>query len=920
MTPLDTTRTVRRLRTLVIAGAAFLAITGTARAGGGPENIIIIVDPSDAESMYAANYYRNARNVPDANLLFMDPAASNYGAFASHNLDAFLGTLANRGIDDHIDYVLIMPGAPFFISASPAFISEPCSNIVQVRRFAIASLYTMAFLKNDILAGLPVTQANGYYLANNVGARAFDNSTAWLFGSPSVSGSARKYYIGAMLGYTGARGNTMSEILAMVDRSVASDGTRPAGTFYYMQTTDVFRSPPRDPLFPSAAGTIVSLGGQAQHLMAVLPTGNHDCLGIMTGWASPDIDGANMTIQPGAFCDHLTSFAGRFDTSSQVKMSRWIAKGASGSLGAVEEPCNYPGKFPTARMHIHYFQGSSLGEAYFRSAQYVPFQMLLYGDPLTRPFAHLPTVSVPDAPVGPVSGTIVLTPNATTTHPSAGILNHDLYVDGNLIANVFNGNAFSLDTALLADGWHDVRVVSYDTSLVRSQGRWVGQIEVDNHGRSVSLTVCGGIPPPHDLDTLFFAHVRAGGGAVSEVRLLHGGRVVAAASNYRATFELLGSVFGAGPVQLVAEAIFGDGNRAYSPPAMLDISFDPVGGVRGDCNGDGVVDHPTDTPCFINALLGIDTVPPGGIARSDLDGSCLADGPDIAEYLDLLLFGGNHTPTAFNYTKNVPTGDPILVELPAGDREDSSLTYNVTGNPAQGTLSGTGPVRLLRPNPGAAGLDTITFTVNDGAFTSNTGTITIRYPDTTPPTPDPMAFMTPPTGISRTAVEMIAVTAVDDTPPVEYMFQAFSVGGTSSGWQTSSSYVDGGLLPNTRYLYWVRARDSAPARNTTAPSSIASGLTHIETPTGVSFGTVTNNSIALTANGAFTGLTAESSGLFFDSTTPGGDGGLNVWVQGTTATATGLQPNTSYTFRVKARNRDGVETGWGPTGNMTTLP
>jgi hypothetical protein len=130
------------------------------------------------------------------------------------------------------------------------------------------------------------------------------------------------------------------------------------------------------------------------------------------------------------------------------------------------------GKFPHPRLHVWYYQGASLGEALFRSIQWAPFQTLFYGDPLTRPFAYVPVVTVPDAPAGVVSGTIPLTPSASTPHPSATIAKHVLYVDGIQVATVLAGNAFALDTTLLADGIHDARVVSYDNSLLETQGRW----------------------------------------------------------------------------------------------------------------------------------------------------------------------------------------------------------------------------------------------------------------------------------------------------------------------------------------------------------------------------------------------------------------------------------------------------------------
>jgi hypothetical protein len=207
-----------------------------------------------------------------------------------------------------------------------------------------------------------------------------------------------------MLGYTGSQGNSVAEILAMIDRSVAVDGTRPTGTFYFMNNTADGARNVRAAFFNIAVNGIVGRGGMATIINGVLPNGHTDCLGIMTGTSSFDLSGTGIVIQPGAFCDHLTSFAADFE-QGQTKVSAWIAGGASGSAGEVDEPCNYTGKFPHPRLHTFYFQGMSLGEAYLRSVQYVPFQGLLYGDPLTRPFAYIPAVTVPDAPTGPVSGT-----------------------------------------------------------------------------------------------------------------------------------------------------------------------------------------------------------------------------------------------------------------------------------------------------------------------------------------------------------------------------------------------------------------------------------------------------------------------------------------------------------------------------------
>lgn len=188
------------------------------------------------------------------------------------------------------------------------------------------------------------------------------------------------------------------------------------------------------------------------------------------------------------------------------------------------------------------------------------------------------------------------------------------------------------------------------------------------------------------------------------------------------------------------------------------------------------------------------------------------------------------------------------------------------------------------------------------------------------PTPNPLSFATTPHAVDESTIHMRATTAVDPTYPVQYEFDFVSggAGGSDSNWQTSLDYYDTGLAANTAYTYRVRARDGADPPNVGSFSPTATGITDIEPPTTLSFGSVTASTMQLIADGTFTNLTLGQSGLYFDCTSTGGDGGINQWVQSTTDTATGLSPNSLYTFRAQVRNQDGETNGWTSDATATS--
>jgi hypothetical protein len=208
--------------------------------------------------------------------------------------------------------------------------------------------------------------------------------------------------------------------------------------------------------------------------------------------------------------------------------------------------------------------------------------------------------------------------------------------------------------------------------------------------------------------------------------------------------------------------------------------------------------------------------------------------------------------------------------------------------------------------------------------------------DTAPPTPNPLTFAAPPAPLSASAISMTATTASDATPPVQYEFEfvAGGAGGTSSSWQSSTQYADSGLSPDTAYTYRVRARDSASPPNVGSFSGDATAATWANVPAAPTLTTPTAHTLTLSVNPngnpsttvfavqctASSPADAAWNGQYVNAS--GQPSAAAVWQTDAVwdyDVIQGLQSLTSYTFAVKARNQQGIETALGPGATLATL-
>lgn len=306
-------------------------------------------------------------------------------------------------------------------------------------------------------------------------SRGFRRQQRWAVNGTPVDTGGLQYLLSTVLAVTRGRGTSAEEAIQYLRRSVAADTTSPRGTIYYLRNGNI-RSTSRDGQFPSAVSMLKAAGVQARIVDGILPQNADDVQGLMVGTAKFDWKSSGSTIQPGAICEHFTSFGGVMRANAgQTPLTEFLRFGAAGSSGTVAEPYAIPAKFPDAFVHVHYAAGCCLSESFYQSIT-GPYQLLIVGDPLCQPWAAPPQISVEglksDQRIG---GVVTITPVS-----SDGVSRFELYVDGRLVDSCGPGESHQLDTTALTDGPHEVRIVAVSSALVETRSRVIIPLRVAN--------------------------------------------------------------------------------------------------------------------------------------------------------------------------------------------------------------------------------------------------------------------------------------------------------------------------------------------------------------------------------------------------------------------------------------------------------
>ncbi|MDZ4819367.1 MAG: hypothetical protein SGJ20_10380 [Planctomycetota bacterium] len=561
---------------------ALCGLGSVARAGGGPETLILVVNSRSQASMAVANYFVELRKIPSTNICYVDWKGSteetDIETFRTAILTPVLKFVEQRGLAPHLDGIIYSSDFPYRITFDKDLPKEALQR-GDLAKAQSGSITGLTYLWQQVLAKDPryvYFDTNRYHRFDNSGqplpTHGFRGWYGWSEDNQLLESGGRRYFLSTMLGVTGGRGNTPNEVIKSLQRSASADGTAPEGSFWYSDNGDV-RATTRKPLFEPAVAELTKLGFKAGIIQAVSPEDSKNCMGVMLGSATFDWPRSRSTLLAGSLADNLTSYGADFSNPpikgnmNQTPISEFIRYGASGSAGTPSEPTAMAMKFPDAFLFVHYVRGASLAEAFYQSVR-GPYQLLVVGDPLCQPYAKIPTIAVAGFTADQtVKGEITLTPTATGGEGTVD--RYSLYVDGVQTAICGQGDSLKLDTAAYSDGSHEIRVVGVSDDAIETQGRLILPLEFSNHDRKIQLTAT-----PANVRLGQKVTFAAESPGASTIVLHYNGRPLGQIKGAKGEISVNTAYFGMGPVNVRAVAIT-DGavkTTAWAKPVQIQAT------------------------------------------------------------------------------------------------------------------------------------------------------------------------------------------------------------------------------------------------------------------------------------------------------------------------------------------------------------
>jgi formylglycine-generating enzyme required for sulfatase activity len=433
-------------------------------AGGGPQNVAVVVNASSWASLTLANEYVHWRGIPSTNVVYLDELENfertDLKTFRRQILKPILRTLSQRGLSSQIDYIVYSSDIPYMIDLDRQDRSPTAS------RDAPASLTGLTFFYQQVLApgDTPLDTAQNRYAATAPAGQ--------LTLTTGFQHTTQRHLLSTILGITSGTGTRLNGAVAALKNAALSDGEQPNGSVYLLLNEDL-----TDLSLSKVEPTVAFL--RQKHLTVTARTTQQALKNWIVGVYTLEAPEAQGRMVPGAI-----TYCGAIQNGNQQALktlANFVHLGAGG--GAVSLGSIYPAKekLPSPTLFVHYTRGASLAESYYLSSL-DPSRLIVVGDPLAQPWARAPKVEAAGITAGKtIRGRLTLQPRPVRGDHTP-VDHYELFVDGKRQAMCKPSGVLPLDTAQFPDGHHLLTIVAIGAKPLYSQGRQTLPVLIANQG------------------------------------------------------------------------------------------------------------------------------------------------------------------------------------------------------------------------------------------------------------------------------------------------------------------------------------------------------------------------------------------------------------------------------------------------------
>jgi len=377
----------------ILAAAVALALATGARAAGLADNVVILANSADPDSLALARHYAQVRSVPSANVISLEMSADEtitWREFVGTIWQPLEDELVRRGWIDaiamnlfdevgrrkyaifghRIAALVVCRGVPLRVAHEPSLFSEvmPLTSHAEFRTN-----------QGAVDSELSLLAQTDYPINASVANPLFRNP------SPSGEELARVVKVSRLDGPTAA------DAMGLVDRAVEAERTGLLGRAY------VDMAGPHE----SANRWLESIASEVRALGFDLSVGRGpatfsessriDAPALYFGWYAPDLNGPfsipGLRFAPGAVAVHIHSFSARtLRSATEGWCGPLVARGVTATVGNVFEPYLEYLHRPDLMLDA-LVRGQDLVDAAYYALPVLSWQSIVIGDPLYRPFA-----------------------------------------------------------------------------------------------------------------------------------------------------------------------------------------------------------------------------------------------------------------------------------------------------------------------------------------------------------------------------------------------------------------------------------------------------------------------------------------------------------------------------------------------------